>query len=94
MGETQTTRDKRGSDVEPEKFEELSSFWKNSRQPSNYSQEPLHRMEMHRVNINKRFPPRNMTGSPSYLLFVDNLRQRETEMQPAAFFRTQDDVSL
>lgn len=56
-------RDKRGLEVEQEKFEELSSCWKNSRQPSNYSPEPLHRVEMNLVNINKRFPPWNMTGS-------------------------------
>lgn len=62
-------RDKRGLEVEQEKFEELSSCWKNSGQPSNYSPEPLHRMEMNRVNINKRFPPWNMTG-PFFFKFT------------------------
>lgn len=81
-------RDKRGLEVVQEKFEELSSCWKNSRQPSNYSPELLHRMEMNGVNINKRFPLWNMTGSFffffSNLLFVDNLRQHQTEIRPAA----------
>lgn len=58
------------------------------------TQEPGHRMEMRRVNINKRFPPWNMTGSLLHLLFVDNLRQHQTEIRPAASFRRQDDVSL
>lgn len=87
-------RDKRGLEVEQEKFEELSSCWKNSRQLSNYSPEPLHRMEMHRENVNKRFPPWNMTGSFLYLLFVDNLMQHQKEIRPAASSRTKDDVSL